>query len=83
MNRPCEQLAEEFPANSTAATAERIVFKTGKSRDLLRVHGAAALQEIFAERSADRDLLRSLAPTSFIAVPLWRRTAGSWARSSW
>jgi signal transduction histidine kinase/response regulator RpfG family c-di-GMP phosphodiesterase len=62
------KLAEEFPASSAAKIGGAYVVKTGQSEMCCDMDNGA-LQEVF-ERPEDRDLLRSFAPTSFIAVPL-------------
>ncbi|MDP9003976.1 MAG: response regulator [Verrucomicrobiota bacterium] len=62
------KLAEEFPASSAASTSGAHVVKTGRSEMCCDMSNGA-LEELF-KRQEDRDLIRSFAPTSFIAVPL-------------
>jgi len=63
-----QKLAEEFPSSSAAQRGGAQVLKTGKSQMVCDVHDGE-LREVFEEK-ADRDLLRSFAAKSFIAVPL-------------
>jgi signal transduction histidine kinase/DNA-binding response OmpR family regulator len=62
------KLAEEFPASPAATRGGARVVKTGQSQMCCNMDNGT-LQEVF-ERTEDRDLLLSFAPTSFIAVPL-------------
>ncbi|MEY2558121.1 MAG: hypothetical protein QOE34_1546 [Verrucomicrobiota bacterium] len=62
------RLAEEFPASPAATRGGARVVKTGQSQMCCNMDNGT-LQEVF-ERTEDRDLLLSFAPTSFIAVPL-------------
>ena len=62
------KLAEEFPASSAAKTGGAHVVKTGQSEMCCDMENGA-LAQVF-ERPEDRALLLSVAPTSFIAVPL-------------
>jgi signal transduction histidine kinase/response regulator RpfG family c-di-GMP phosphodiesterase len=62
------KLAEEFPASSVARKGGAHVVKTGQSELCCDMENGA-LADVF-ERSEDRELLLSFAPTSFIAVPL-------------
>jgi signal transduction histidine kinase/response regulator RpfG family c-di-GMP phosphodiesterase len=62
------KLVEEFPSSPTAERSGAHVLRTGKSQMCCDMDNGA-LQEVF-EREEDRELIRSLAATSFIAVPL-------------
>jgi signal transduction histidine kinase/DNA-binding response OmpR family regulator len=64
-------LAEQFPTNQAAYRSAKRVFETGKSE----IHcdlDDSALQELF-DQPADRDFVRSMDVTAFIAVPLRTR----------
>jgi signal transduction histidine kinase/DNA-binding response OmpR family regulator len=64
-------LAEQFPTSHAACQSGKRVFETGKSE----IHcdlDAAVLQELF-DHQADRDFVRSMDITAFIAVPLRTR----------
>jgi signal transduction histidine kinase/response regulator RpfG family c-di-GMP phosphodiesterase len=63
-----EKLASEFPSSPAAEIGGAHVLKTGKSQMICDVHHGE-LREVFSEK-ADRDLIRSFAARSFIAVPL-------------
>ncbi len=63
-----EKLAAEFPSSSAAQIGGAHVLKTGKSQMVCDVHDGA-LREVFSEK-ADRELIRSFAAKSFLAVPL-------------
>ena len=62
------RLADEFASSPAAEKGGAHVLKTGKSQMVCDVHDGE-LREIYSEK-ADRDWIRSLAATSFIAVPL-------------
>lgn len=62
------RLAEEFPASSAAKTGAAFVVKTGQPQMCCEMENGA-LQHVF-QRSEERELILSFAPTSFIAVPL-------------
>src|SRR3984893_13853474 len=62
------KLVEEFPSSPTAERSGAHVLRTGKSQMCCDMDNGA-LQEVF-EREEDRELIRSLAATSFVAVPL-------------
>ncbi|MCA1658895.1 MAG: GAF domain-containing sensor histidine kinase, partial [Verrucomicrobiaceae bacterium] len=57
-----------FPSSATAQRSGASVFKTGKSQMCCDLHNGE-LREVF-EHKEDRDLIRSLAAKSFIAVPV-------------
>jgi len=63
-----EKLAAEFPSSPAARIGGAHVIKTGKSQMVCDVHDGE-LREVFSEKS-DRELIRSFAARSFIAVPL-------------
>src|SRR6202521_229405 len=63
-----QRLLEEFPSSEAAAAGGAHVLKTGKSQMVCDVRNGE-LREVF-ERKEDRELIRSLAAISFIAVPL-------------
>ena len=63
-----EKLAAEFPSSPAAQIGGAHVLKTGKSQMVCNVHDGE-LREVFPEK-ADRELIRSFAAKSFIAVPL-------------
>ena len=63
-----EKLAAEFPASAAAEIGGAHVLKTGKSQMICDVHDGE-LHEVFSEKT-DRELIRSFAAKSFIAVPL-------------
>jgi signal transduction histidine kinase/DNA-binding response OmpR family regulator len=63
-----EKLAAEFPSSPAAQVGGAHVLKTGKSQMVCDVHDGE-LHEVFSEK-ADRELIRSFAAKSFIAVPL-------------
>ncbi|MEY2495395.1 MAG: hypothetical protein QOJ45_1887 [Verrucomicrobiota bacterium] len=62
------KLTEEFPSSTAAQRSGASVFKTGKSQMVCDLHNGELL-EVF-EHEEDRDLIRSLAAKSFIAVPV-------------
>src|ERR1700682_5450984 len=64
-------LAEQFPTSQAAYQSAKRAFETGKSE----IHcdlDDGALQELF-DQQADRDFVRSMDVTAFIAVPLRTR----------
>ncbi|MEY2496954.1 MAG: hypothetical protein QOD12_510 [Verrucomicrobiota bacterium] len=63
-----QKLLDEFSLSKAAATSGAHVLKTGKSQMVCDVHNGE-LREVF-EQKEDRELIRSLAAISFIAVPL-------------
>src|SRR3954468_21872538 len=63
-----EKLVKEFPSSPAAHTGSAHVLKTGRSQMVCDLHNGE-LREVFEEK-ADRDLIRSFATKSFIAVPL-------------
>ncbi len=65
------ELAAQYPSNTTARHGGTRVFQTGKSEIRCNVD-EKVLTEMF-ERVEDRELLRRLAPSSYIAVPLRAR----------
>jgi len=64
-------LAEQFPTSQAAYQGGKRVFETGKSEIHCDVDDGA-LQELFDQQS-DRDFVRSMDVTAFIAVPLRTR----------
>jgi signal transduction histidine kinase/response regulator RpfG family c-di-GMP phosphodiesterase len=62
------KLTEEFPSSAAARRSGASVFETGKSQMVCDLHNGE-LREVF-EHEEDRDLIRSLAAKSFIAVPV-------------
>ncbi|HKP92594.1 MAG TPA: response regulator, partial [Chthoniobacterales bacterium] len=63
-----QKLIDQFPASSAAQKGGAHVLKTGRSQMVCDVHNGE-LRQLFDDK-ADRDLIRSLAAKSFIAVPL-------------
>lgn len=63
-----QKLIAQFPSSSAAEKGGAHVFKTGKSQMVCDVHDGE-LREVFKDK-ADRELIRSFAAKSFIAVPL-------------
>ena len=64
-------LAEQFPTSHAADQSGQRVFETGKSEIHCDV-GDSALEQLFHQQ-ADRDFVRSMDVTDFIAVPLRTR----------
>ncbi|MFZ3374589.1 MAG: response regulator, partial [Chthoniobacterales bacterium] len=64
-------LAEQFPTSHAACHSGKRVFETGKSEIHCDLNDRA-LQELF-DHQADRDFVRSMDMTAFIAVPLRTR----------
>src|SRR4051794_18257126 len=62
------KLIAEFPSSAAAQKGGAHVVKTGRSQMVCDVHNGE-LRDVFDEK-ADRDLIRSFATKSFIAVPL-------------
>src|SRR3954453_5412779 len=62
------KLIAEFPSSAAAQKGGAHVVKTGRSQLVCDVHNGE-LRDVFDEK-ADRDLIRSFATKSFIAVPL-------------
>jgi signal transduction histidine kinase/response regulator RpfG family c-di-GMP phosphodiesterase len=63
-----QRLADVFPSSRAAQRGGEHVLKTGKSELVCDLHNGE-LRKVFEEK-ADRELIRSLAAKSFIAVPL-------------
>ena len=64
-------LAEQFPTSQAAYHSGNRVFETGKSEIHCDLHDGE-LQELF-DQQADRDFVRAMGVTAFIAVPLRTR----------
>jgi signal transduction histidine kinase/DNA-binding response OmpR family regulator len=62
------KLIAQFPKSAAAKVGGAHVLKTGKSQMVCDVHNGE-LREVFSDK-ADRELIRSFAAKSFIAVPL-------------
>jgi signal transduction histidine kinase/response regulator RpfG family c-di-GMP phosphodiesterase len=63
-----QKLIAQFPASTAAEKGGAHVLKTGKSQMVCDVHDGQ-LREVLHDK-ADRELIRSLAARSFVAVPL-------------